>query len=105
MIGLQGLKNRKRVQLLPRNVKLTDQLLKQDSVTNAQQQLTQAQQSYEGFPGARWISSAKIMGDLIVQTHGGRATERWTPKKGQLKTKGERLGQIDVLKWLFSRKC
>ena len=75
--------------------KLTEQLLKQDSVTNAQQ-LTQAQQSYEGSQNALDLFRKKV-GDLIVRAPVDGQLTSLDAEEGQLKNKGERLGQIDVL--------
>jgi HlyD family secretion protein len=75
--------------------KLTEQILKQDSVTNAQQ-LEQARQSYEGSQSALGLFRKKV-GDLIVRAPVDGQLTSLDAEEGQLKNKGERLGQIDVL--------
>jgi HlyD family secretion protein len=75
--------------------KLTKQLLAQDSVTNAQQ-LDQARQSYEGSQSALGLFKKKV-GDLIVRAPVDGQLTSLDAENGQLKNKGERLGQIDVL--------
>lgn len=75
--------------------KLTEQLLKQDSVTNSQQ-LEQAKQSYEGSQSALGLFRKKV-GDLIVRAPIDGQLTSLDAERGQLKNKGERLGQIDVL--------
>jgi HlyD family secretion protein len=75
--------------------RLTEQLLRQDSVTNAQQ-LDQAKQSYEGSQNALGLFRKKV-GDLIVRAPVDGQLTSLDAEEGQLKNKGERLGQIDVL--------
>jgi len=75
--------------------KLTEQLLAQDSVTNAQQ-LDQARQSYEGSQSALSLYKKKE-GDLIVRAPVDGQLTSLDAEIGQSKNKGERLGQIDVL--------
>ncbi|HEU4574328.1 MAG TPA: efflux RND transporter periplasmic adaptor subunit [Chitinophagaceae bacterium] len=74
---------------------LTQQILKQDSITNAQQ-LEQAQQSYEGSQSALSLFRKKV-GDLIVRAPVDGQLTSLDAEIGQNKNKGERLGQIDVL--------
>lgn len=74
---------------------LTEQILKQDSVTNAQQ-LEQARQSYEGSQNALGLFRKKV-GDLIVRAPVDGQLTSLDAEIGQSKNKGERLGQIDVL--------
>lgn len=75
--------------------KLTEQILKQDSITNSQQ-LKQAQQSYEGSQEALSLFRKKV-GDLIVRAPVDGQLTSLDAEIGQNKNKGERLGQIDVL--------
>ncbi|QEC65988.1 HlyD family efflux transporter periplasmic adaptor subunit [Panacibacter ginsenosidivorans] len=75
--------------------KLTEQILKQDSVSN-QQQLTQAQQSYEGSQNALAVMREKV-GDLIVRAPVDGQLTSLDAEVGQNKNKGERLGQLDVV--------
>jgi len=75
--------------------RLTAQILKQDSVTNSQQ-LEQARQSYEGSQNALNLFKKKV-GDLIVRAPVDGQLTSLDAEEGQLKNKGERLGQIDVL--------
>lgn len=76
-------------------LKLTKQLLAQDSVSN-RQQLTQAQQSFEGSQNALNVMRQKV-GDLIVRAPVDGQLTSLDAEVGQNKNKGERLGQIDVL--------
>ncbi len=75
--------------------KLTEQLLKQDSLSNAQQ-VSQAKQSYEGSQNALNVMRQKV-GDLIVRAPVDGQLTSLDAEIGQSKNKGERLGQIDVL--------
>lgn len=75
--------------------KLTDEILKQDS-TSTQQQLKQARQSFEGSQNALNVMRQKV-GDLIVRSPIEGQLTSLDAEVGQSKTKGERLGQIDVL--------
>lgn len=75
--------------------KLTDQLLKQDSVST-DQQLDQAKQSYNESQNALSVMRQKI-GDLIVRAPVDGQLTSLDAEVGQNKNKGERLGQIDVL--------
>lgn len=75
--------------------KLTEALLKQDSITNAQQ-LQQAQQSYQGSQEALTLFRKKV-GDLIVRAPIDGQLTSLDAEIGQSKNKGERLGQIDVI--------
>jgi HlyD family secretion protein len=74
---------------------LTEQLLKQDSITNAQQ-LEQAKQSYQGSQSALGLYKKKE-GDLIVRAPVDGQLTSLDAEQGQSKNKGERLGQIDIL--------
>jgi HlyD family secretion protein len=75
--------------------KLTEELLKQDSVTN-EQQLKQAKQSYSGSENALGLFRQKV-GDLIVRAPVDGQLTSLDAEIGQSKNKGERLGQIDIL--------
>jgi HlyD family secretion protein len=75
--------------------KLTEQILKQDSITNTQQ-LDQAKQSYESSQSALGLYKKKE-GDLIVRAPVDGQLTSLDAERGQNKNKGERLGQIDVL--------
>ena len=75
--------------------KLTEQLLKQDSLSNLQQ-VSQAKQSYEGSQNALNVMRQKV-GDLIVRAPVDGQLTSLDAEIGQSKNKGERLGQIDVL--------
>ena len=75
--------------------KLTEQILQQDSVSNAQQ-VTQAKQSYEGSQNALDVMRQKV-GDLIVRAPVDGQLTSLDAEIGESKNKGERLGQIDVL--------
>jgi HlyD family secretion protein len=75
--------------------KLTEQILKQDQSSNAQQ-VSQAQQSYTGSQTALNVMRKKV-GDLIVRAPIDGQLTSLDAEIGQSKNKGERLGQIDVL--------
>lgn len=75
--------------------KLTEQILKQDSLSNAQQ-LNQAKQSYEGSQNALAVMREKV-GDLIVRAPVDGQLTSLDAEVGQNKNKGERLGQLDVM--------
>ncbi len=75
--------------------KLTQQILSQDSAST-KQQLTQAQQSYEGSQNALAVMRKKV-GDLIVRAPVDGQLTSLDAEVGQSKNKGERLGQVDVM--------
>jgi HlyD family secretion protein len=75
--------------------KLTEQLLKQDSISN-EQQLAQAKKSYEGSQEALDLFQKKV-GDLIVRAPVDGQLTSLDAEIGQNKNKADRLGQIDVL--------
>lgn len=75
--------------------KLTDKILQQDSTSN-EQQLKQARQSFEGSQNALNVMRQKV-GDLIVRSPIDGQLTSLDAEVGQSKTKGERLGQIDVM--------
>ncbi len=75
--------------------KLTEQILKQDASSTAQQ-VSQAKQSYMGSQNALNVMRKKV-GDLIVRSPIDGQLTSLDAEIGQNKNKGERLGQIDVL--------
>lgn len=74
---------------------LTQKILSQDSIST-KQQLTQAQQSYQGSQNALAVMRQKV-GDLIVRAPVDGQLTSLDAEVGQSKNKGERLGQIDVV--------
>jgi HlyD family secretion protein len=74
---------------------LTQQILQQDSASNAQQ-LAQAKQTLEGAQNALGIMNKKV-GDLIVRAYVDGQLTSLDAEIGENKTQGQRLGQIDVL--------
>jgi len=94
-IGLQELKqSENNYQYLAEKRKLTQQLLKQDSASNLQQ-VSQARQSFQGSQNALDVMRKKV-GDLVVRAPVDGQLTALDAEIGQSKTKGERLGQIDV---------
>ncbi len=75
--------------------KLSEQILKQDQTSNAQQ-VGQAQQSFKGSQQALNVMRKKV-GDLIVRAPIDGQLTSLDVEIGQSKRQGERLGQIDVL--------
>ncbi|MEX6685942.1 HlyD family efflux transporter periplasmic adaptor subunit [Danxiaibacter flavus] len=75
--------------------KLTERILTQDSVSNAQQ-VAQAKQSYEGSENMLNVMRKKV-GDLIVRAPVDGQLTSLDAEIGENKNKGGRLGQIDVL--------
>jgi HlyD family secretion protein len=75
--------------------KLTDQIMAQDSVSNAQQ-VSQAKQSVVGAQLAMDVLRKKS-GDLVVRAPVDGQLTSLDAEIGQNKNRGERLGQIDVL--------
>jgi len=75
--------------------KLTQQILKQDSVST-KQELNQAKQSYDRTQNALAVMRQKV-GDLIVRAPVDGQLTSLDAEIGQNKHQGERLGQIDVL--------
>ena len=75
--------------------RLSQEILKQDSVSVAQQ-AAQDKQSYEGAQKTLSILSKKV-GDLIVRAPVDGQLTSLDAEVGQSKTAGTRLGQIDVL--------
>jgi HlyD family secretion protein len=76
-------------------MKLTDEILKQDQSSNAQQ-VTQASQSAQGSQNALNVMRKKV-GDLIVRSPVAGQLTSLDVEIGQSKNKGERLGQIDII--------
>ena len=74
---------------------LTEQILKEDDVSN-KQELSQTAQSYERTRNALAVMRKKV-GDLIVRSPVDGQLTSLDAEIGQNKNKGERLGQIDVL--------
>jgi HlyD family secretion protein len=75
--------------------KLTEQILKQDSISTKQER-AQAQQSYGRTQNALAVMRKKV-GDLIVRAPVDGQLTSLDAEIGQSKNKGERLGQLDVL--------
>ena len=75
--------------------RLSEQIMKQDSVSG-NQQLKQAQQSYSGSQEALSVMQKKV-GDLIVRAPVDGQLTSLDAEIGQSKNKGERLGQLDIL--------
>lgn len=75
--------------------KLAEQTIEQDKLT-ASQQLQQAQQSYNGSQNALQVMRKKV-NDLIVRAPIDGQLTSLDAEVGQNKSKGERLGQLDVL--------
>jgi HlyD family secretion protein len=75
--------------------RLSEQIMKQDSVSG-NQQLRQASQSYKGSQEALNVMQKKV-GDLIVRAPVDGQLTSLDAEIGQSKGKGERLGQIDIL--------
>ncbi|MGV8878071.1 MAG: efflux RND transporter periplasmic adaptor subunit [Sphingobacteriaceae bacterium] len=75
--------------------KLTEQILKQDSVSTLQE-MDQAKQSYDRTQNALAVMRKKV-GDLVVRAPVDGQLTSMDAEIGQSKNKGERLGQIDVL--------
>ncbi|HVG13368.1 MAG TPA: HlyD family efflux transporter periplasmic adaptor subunit [Chitinophagaceae bacterium] len=95
-IGLQELKQSENNYLYQEErMKLTDQILKQDGSSNAQQ-VSQAQQSYLGSQNALNVMRKKV-GDLVVRAPVDGQLTSLDVEIGQNKNKGERLGQLDVV--------
>jgi HlyD family secretion protein len=76
-------------------MKLTDDIVKQDNVSNAQQ-VAQATQSAVGSQNALNVMRKKV-GDLIVRAPVAGQLTSLDVEIGQSKNKGERLGQIDII--------
>jgi HlyD family secretion protein len=76
-------------------VRLTNQILKQDSLST-KQSLEQSQQTYNRTRAALELMRRKV-GDLIVRAPVDGQLTSFDAEIGQNKNPGERLGQIDVL--------
>lgn len=75
--------------------KLTDEILRQDSVTT-RQSVEQARELYQRSKSTLELNRKKV-GDLIVRAPVDGQLTSLEAEIGQNKNKGERLGQIDVL--------
>jgi HlyD family secretion protein len=75
--------------------KLSEEIMKQDSVSG-NQQLKQASQLYKGSQDALGVMQKKV-GDLIVRAPVDGQLTSLDAEIGQSKNKGERLGQLDIL--------
>ena len=75
--------------------KLSEEIMKQDSVSG-NQQLRQASQLYKGSQEALSVMQKKV-GDLIVRAPVDGQLTSLDAEIGQSKNKGERLGQLDIL--------
>ena len=75
--------------------KLSNQILKQDSVST-DQQMKQARQLFQGSQEALNVMQQKV-GDLIVRAPVDGQLTSLDAEVGQTKNKGDQLGQIDVL--------
>lgn len=76
-------------------IRLTKQILRQDSVST-QQSLKQSQQTYDRTRSALELMRQKV-GDLIVRAPVDGQLTSFDAEIGQNKNPGERLGHIDVL--------
>lgn len=76
-------------------MKLAEQVLKQDSVAT-KQEMSQARSSYARTQSALNLMRKKV-GDLVVRAPVDGQLTSLDAEIGQSKSKGERLGQIDVL--------
>ncbi|MFL9483576.1 efflux RND transporter periplasmic adaptor subunit [Chitinophagaceae bacterium LWZ2-11] len=76
-------------------IKLTKQILQQDSVST-KQEMDQAKQSFDRTQNALQVMRKKV-GDLVVRAPIDGQLTSLDAEIGQNKNKGERLGQIDVL--------
>lgn len=76
-------------------MELAEQVLKQDSIAT-QQEIKQAQNSYSRTQSALELMRKKV-GDLVVRAPVDGQLTSLDAEIGQSKSKGERLGQIDVL--------
>jgi len=95
-IGLQEFKQAENNYLYyNEKMKLSKQILEQDSVFN-QQQLQQSRQSYEGSQNALNVMRKKV-GDLIVRAPIDGQLTALDVEIGQNKRQGERLGQVDAV--------
>lgn len=96
VIGLQEYKKAENdYNYYKQKLKLTKQLLAQDSASN-RTQASQEQQSFSGSQNALNVMRKKV-GDLIVRAPVDGQLTSLDAEIGQSKNKGERLGQIDVL--------
>jgi HlyD family secretion protein len=102
VIGLQELKTAENnYNYLLKKKQLSEQILQQDSVSNAQQ-LQQAKQTAEGAQRALGVMQKKV-GDLIVRAPIDGQLTSLSAEVGQNVRQGDRLGQIDVLNGFKAR--
>ncbi len=95
-IGLQEFKkSENEYQYALNRKKLTSKILSQDS-TSTKQQVTQMGESYDHMKSTLALMRKKV-GDLIVRAPVDGQLTSLDAEIGQTKTKGQRLGQIDVL--------
>ena len=96
VIGLQEFKSSENnYNYQVRRKKLTDQTLRQDSVST-KQQLSQMGASYARMQNVLHLTRKKV-GDLVVRAPVDGQLTSLDAEIGQSKNKGERLGQLDVL--------
>lgn len=96
VIGLQEFKSSENnYNYQVRRKKLTDQTLKQDSIST-KQQLSQMGASYARMQNLLFLTRKKV-GDLVVRAPVDGQLTSLDAEIGQSKNKGERLGQLDVL--------
>ncbi len=95
-IGLQEFKtSENNYNYLRQKRQLTNQILRQDSVST-KQEMDQAKQSFAGSQNALAVMRKKV-GDLIVRAPIDGQLTSLDAEIGQSKREGDRLGQIDVL--------
>lgn len=96
VIGLQEFQQSKiNYEYQVKRKKLTEQIVKQDSVSTRQES-EQTKQSYERTQDALRVMQKKV-GDLIVRAPVDGQLTSLDAEFGQNKNKGERIGQLDVL--------
>lgn len=96
VIGSQEFEKAKNnYEYLLKKKQLSSRILSQDSAST-EQQLQQARQLFEGSQNALKVMQQKVQ-DLIVRAPVDGQLTSLDAEVGQSKTKGERLGQIDVL--------
>jgi HlyD family secretion protein len=96
VVGLQEYKEAENLYIYQvEKKKLTDQILKQDSIS-VKQELDQAGNSYSRTQNALQLMRRKV-GDLIVRAPVDGQLTSLDAEIGQSKNKGQTLGQLDVL--------
>ncbi|HTQ29197.1 MAG TPA: efflux RND transporter periplasmic adaptor subunit [Puia sp.] len=102
VIGLQELKTAENnYNYLVKKKQLSEQILQQDSISNAQQ-VQQAKQTAEGAQRALTVMQKKV-GDLVVRAPIDGQLTSLSAEVGQNIRQGDRLGQIDVLNGFKAR--